>query len=281
MSESTVDRPVVVGVRDEQPGLLDFAWGLAELYGCRLRVVHACQVPYPYAFAPLSAGDLPEAIASAARRTLKDAEKHLEAGGTRADIAYELVAGFPPAVLGSESDGARFVVVGTDDVGWLDRLTGEAVTNFLAMHARSPVVVVPPSVQSFAIEQIVVAVDARSTEKGPLQFAFELADKISVDVEVLHVMSHREAKHVDEARVAMAETLAGWSESYPDVTVTTALVEGHDPVDETLAVAGEGALVVAGRPHTGALRSWRAPVARALARAGQRPVAVIPPDYTV
>lgn len=282
MSQPANDRPVVVGVRDQQPGLLDFAQGLAGVFDARLRVVHACQIPYPYAFSPLSVGDLPDTIVTAARKVLKDAENHLEAGGARADVAYELVAGFPPAVLGSESDGAKSVVVGTDDVGWLDRLTGEAVTNFLCLHAQSPVVVVPPGVDAFAIEEIIVAVDTQTSASGPLQFAFELADKISVDVRVLHVMRHREAaEHIESARVALAEVLAGWSETYPDLNVTTELVEGRDPADETLAVAGDGALVVAGRPHSGALRGWRAPVARALARAGRRPVAVVPPDYGV
>ncbi|MRJ77496.1 hypothetical protein GEV29_13190 [Aeromicrobium sp. SMF47] len=276
------ERPVVVGVRDQQPGVLDFARELARLYETRLRVVHACQIPYPYAFSPLSVGDLPDSIVTAARKTLTDAEKHLEADEPQPDIAYELVAGFPPAVLGSESDGAKSVVVGTDDVGWLDRLTGEAVTNFLVLHAHSPVIVVPPGVDSFEVEQIIVAVDTQTSASGPVQFAFELADKISVDLRVLHVMRHREAaKDIEMSRVHLAEVLAGWSETYPDLNVTSELIEGKDPADETLAVAGDGALVVAGRPHSGALRGWRAPVARALARAGRRPVAVVPPDYTV
>lgn len=282
MNDSSTDRPVVVGVRDEQPGLLDFAHGLAGVLGSHLRVVHACHVPYPYAYAPLSAKDLPDSIVASARRVLTDAQKHLESGAEpTTDIAYELVAGFPPAVLGAESYGAKTVVVGTDDVGWLDRVTGEAVTNFLCLQAQSPVVVVPPSVDSFAtIDQVLVCVDARTAATGLMQFAFELADRGSLEVRILHVMPHREAKDIESARLALAEVLAGWSQSYPDVTITTELVEGHDPAEETLHVAADTALVLVGRPHGGRLRGWRSPASRALQVAGHRPVAVVPPDYT-
>jgi nucleotide-binding universal stress UspA family protein len=282
MSASSTDRPVVVGVRDQQTGLLDFAAGLAACYDAPLRVVHTCQVPYPYGYGPHTAADLPESVVEPARRVLQDAQEHLERVKPGTDVAYELVMGFPPAVLGAESSGARSVVLGTDDAGWLDRLTGEAVTNFLCLHSQSPIIVVPPEVESFAIDEIVVAVDGRTAERGPLQFAFEHADRMSVDVRVVHVMSHHEAtKDIEEARLALAETLAGWSETYPDVAVSTVLSEGRDPAEEASAVAGEGSLVVAGRPQGGPLRRWRAPVTRALARAGRQPVAVVPPHYSI
>lgn len=282
MTLPSMDHPVVVGLREDQPGLLDFAQGLAGALDASLRVVHACQVPYPYAYAPLTAELLPEKIVSAARKVLTDAEKHLDSEGTRTDIAYDLVAGFPPAVLGAESFGAKMVVVGTDDVGWLDRVTGEAVTNFLTLHSHSPLMVVPPSVDSFStIDQVLICVDGRSAATGPMQLGFELADRASLEVRVLHVMDHKEAKDVESARLGLAEVLAGWSETYPDITVISELVEGHDPAHETLRVAADTALVVVGRPNAGPLRSWRAPVARALTGAGRRPVAVVPPDYSL
>lgn len=282
MDGASAPRPVVVGLRDQETGTLDFAAGLATAFGSGLRVVHAYEAPYPYGYGAHTAADLPDSIVSAARRVLTDAQQHLEAAGTVTDAAFELVIGFPPAVLGAESSGAKAVVVGTDEAGWLDRLTGEAVTNFLCLHSQSPIVVVPPTVEAFAVDEVVAAVDGRGPESGPLQFAFELADRISVDVRVLHVMSHRQAvKDIDSARLVLAETLAGWSEAYPDVTVSTVLAEGRDTVEETTAVAGERSLVVAGRPEGGPLRRWRAPVTRALTRAGRQPVAVVPPHYTI
>lgn len=281
MNISTTDRPVVVGVRDEQPGLLDFAHGLAGLLSSPLRVVHACHVPYPYAYAPLSVKDLPDSIVASARSVLTEAEEHLGSGSEQTEIAYDLVAGFPPAVLGAESYGARVVVVGTDDVGWLDRVTGEAVTNFLCLHAQSPVVVVPPAVESFAaINQVLVCVDAQSAAAGLMRFSFDLADRGSLEVRVLHVMHHREAKEIETARLAIAEVLAGWSEDYPDVTVTTELVEGHDPSEETAHVAADGALVVVERPQGGPLRAWRSSAAHTLKVAGRWPIAVVPPGDT-
>ncbi|MCL3819284.1 universal stress protein [Aeromicrobium wangtongii] len=282
MSPSSSGRRVVVGVRGDETGPLDFAAGLAAGFGTGLRVVHACQVPYPYGYGPHTAADLPENLVAPGRRVVAAAQEHLDTSLAVTDVEYDLVVGFPPAVLGAESTGAKAVVVGTDDAGWLDRVTGEAVTNFLCLHSSSPIVVVPLEISSFAVDEIVVAVDGRGPERGPMQFAFEIADRLSLPVRVVHVMSHREAiKDIDSARLVLAETMAGWAETYPDVSVSTVLAEGRDPAEETTDLAGEGSLVVAGRPAGGPARRWRAPVTHALTRAGVRPVAVVPPRYTV
>jgi nucleotide-binding universal stress UspA family protein len=274
-------RPVVVGLRGPQLGLLDFADGLAGVLDRPLRVIHAWEVPPAAAYASIVVdGSLEEDLSSAGQEVLDGAETHLGQAAAASATSFELVRGWAPAVLGAESHEATAVVVGTDDVDWLDRLTGEAVTNFLCLHARGPVVVVPPTVSSFTVDEVVACVDGRTAATGPLRFAFQLADRAEVPLRVLHVTRHLdEPQELESARLRLAEVLAGWSQTYPDLRVTPELVQGDDAADAILGAASEGSLLVAGQPHGGALRRWRAPVVRDLEGAGRFPVAVVPDDH--
>lgn len=282
MDALETDRPIVVGIRDEQPGLLDFASGLAGTLGADMRVVHAYTVPFPHAYTAVYAGQDPsDALGDASRQVMSDARSHLEDTGARDDVEYELVYGYPPAVLGVESHRAKALVIGTDDLSWIDRISGAAVTNYLCIHAASPVVVVPPTVSAFQIADITVTIDGETSAHGPLQFAFELADKASVDLHVLHATHHLSSfSDIESARALVAEVLAGWSQAYPDVPVISKLTTG-DPADRALSTTGDASLIVAGRPHPARRGGWRSPVARTLVNAGMRPIAVVPADYAI
>lgn len=276
------DQPIVVGVRDEQPGLLSFALGLAKALGSRMRVVHSYRVPFPHAYTALYAGKDPaDALSDTSREVISDARSHLEDMSTGTDVEYELVYGYPPAVLGVESRRAKALVIGTDDLSWIDRITDAAVTSYLCMHAASPVVVVPPRVSAFDLTDVTVTIDGETSAHGPLQFAFELADKASVDLHVLHATDQLSSfSDLESARMVVAEVLAGWMQAYPDVTVISELTTG-DPADRALSATGDASLIVAGRPHPDRRGGWRPPVARTLVKAGARPIAVVPADYAI
>lgn len=279
MNETPTDHPVVVGVRNHQTGLLSFARGVAGLLGSRLRVVHSYSLPFPYAHATLYTSRDPSSVLTpASQQVIDDARTQLEAAGEGPEVEYDLVYGYPPAVLALESYEAAALVIGTDDIGWLDRASGAAVTRHLCAHAGCPVVVVPPSVDSFRIDEVLVMVDGETAAQGPLRFAFEVAARASVDVRALHVERHLDSPADAEAGQAMlAELLAGWSHDYPDVHVSTELATG-EPVGVALRMAGEATLIVAGQPHPGRRGGWRVPVARALAGAGDHTVAIVPSD---
>lgn len=278
MTESPIDRPVVVGVRDQQPGLLDFACGMAATLGCTLRVVHAYVAPFPHAYAAVVTEQDPDsALLPASRQVISDARSHLAAASDDVDVEYELAYGYPPAVLGAQSYGAKALVIGTDDVGWFDRVAGAAVTNFLSVHAACPVVVVPPGVTGFEVKEVIVALDGESAATGPLQFAFELADKANTDVRALHVVRAGDGE-IESVRALLAEVLAGWTEIYPTVTVSSEVLVGR-PSREILSASDLGSLIVVGQPHGDTLGGWRSPVARSMVRAGERAVAAVPAGY--
>lgn len=283
MNEASSERSLIVGIRDRQPGLLDFARGLADLLNVPLQVTHAYAAPYPYPYAAVFTGDTPsDELAPAARQVLDDAKSHLDAtGGEHTDVAYELVHGYPPAVLGAHSHDAKALVIGTDNVHWMDRVTGASVTNFLSFHAGCPVLVIPPHIESFDVKEVVVTVDGKTPAHGPLQFAFEVADRADRPLRALHVADRSAStEEMESAHISLAEVLAGWSEAYPGVRLSSAVLRGN-PAEEALEAAGQGSIIVAGRPSARRRGGWSAPVAQCLVRAGERPIAIVPAMYTV
>ena len=81
----------------------------------------------------------------------------------------------------------------------------------------------------------------------------------------------------DEERVAMAESMAGWSEKYPDVKVEHRVVRDH-PVHALVAAAGHAQLLVVGSRGRGTLRSLLlGSVSHGVLHHATGPVAVVHP----
>lgn len=88
MEQASAQRPVVVGVSDDQPALLSYALGMAQLLDARLRVVHAnsFQIGTGDLYEGRDAGNI---LHEAAQLVLADARKHLSAH-TVVDVEYAL-----------------------------------------------------------------------------------------------------------------------------------------------------------------------------------------------
>ena len=82
----------------------------------------------------------------------------------------------------------------------------------------------------------------------------------------------------EDERVAMtAETVAGWSEKYPDVEVKTTVVRGR-PADVLVKASAEAELLVVGsRGHGGFLGLMLGSVSRLVLHLAACPVAVVRP----
>lgn len=278
MNQALSDGAVVVGVRSKQPELLAYARTFAQLLGARLRVVHAYAPPYSHADLYVTEAEADSYIA-AAHRVVADAQSYFDETGLGSDVELELVDSYPPAALVAESRHAKAVVIGTDDVSWFERITGSAVSSHVALHADCPVVVVPPSASAAAMTEVAVAIDAKTAARGPLKFAFELADRAHVGLRVIHIGDPATSVSDTEAReLLVAEVLTGWRQEYPDVAVTPEIWAG-DPVDETVRAAADAGFLVVGKPHAG---RWHLPgraVAASLLRVTTFPITVVPADY--
>jgi len=138
---------IVVGVDGSEHAaeVLRFALHEADIRGTRLRAVHAWSggpvVPMtgPGMIPPVRADE----IEAAAAKTLEDLVARV--AGERADQVERVLAAGPAgeAILGHARD-AELIVVGTHARGPVGELILGSVSHYVARHARSPVVIVPP-----------------------------------------------------------------------------------------------------------------------------------------
>ncbi|MFI6986653.1 universal stress protein [Embleya sp. NPDC050154] len=289
MNEGTP--PIVVGVEPTDAGGLAVVWAADEAARRRLplRLVHALDWP---------AGADRGSETNTHRQTWGE---RFRAVGTRAlDEAAALVAarhpslvtdrvlldGAPISVLPGQARDAAMIVVGSRRLSATTELliTGSIATSITA-HAGCPVVVVrEPEHITADPRTIVVGVDGSQRSAPAVAYAFDEAARRGATVVAVHVRQPstglmaglRTGEELREGRIRLAETLAGWSEKYPDVPVRREVVVGH-PV-RVLADAAEHALglVVGTRGHGGFAGMLLGSVSQGLIHHARCPLMIVP-----
>ena len=270
-------RPVVVGVSGDQPELLGFALGMAEMLDAPIRVVHA------YAF-QTTTGDLYQGrdagtiLQGAGERVLDHARTQL-ASHADLDVEFALRSEPPAFALQTESKDADLVVLGTDDVSWFDRLAGGNVAQRVALHSSCPVLVVPPGAPAPRFDEIVVALDVDNVVEDALDFGFDLAGRTGSEVRVVTVLpADFDVEERDWRDGRLRGYVAESRSRFPHVKARHEVITGK-PATE-LGGASPTRLVVVGRPN----QPHRAPlfgarVAATLLRTAQCSVAVVPAGH--
>jgi len=287
--------PVVVGVDDSDAARLAVVWAADEAArrGLPLRLVHALDWP---------AGadrDLDTTkpwrtwsgiFHSAGQRALDHARTSVESRHPDLELSQALVDGTPARVVRDQAQGAALVVLGSRGLSSMTELmTGGSVAVPVAAHATCPVVVVrSPEHVTADPPTIVVGVDGSPVSERAVGFAFEQASRRGATVLAVQARPFASGfvatavsrpDEVREGRIRLAETLAGWSENYPDVPVQREVVFGH-PV-RTLAQASEHALclVVGSRGFGGFKGMLLGSVSHGLIHHAHCPVVVVPREH--
>ena len=272
--------PVLIGVADKQPAAVKYAIAEAERLHRSLRVVHCWVLPTPASAMYVGAASLGDMRAEG-QIVLDDAQSIVAELAGDLDAEYVMADGSPANVLVEEAKQAAALILGSDDVPWFDRLLGGEVAGHLARTAACPVVVVPErTVPGTGAGGVVVTIDGDTSADGPLRYAFEQADARHEPLHVLHAAPEATLRQdFENHRANVAEVVAGWAELYPDVQILRSTTEGA-PVDECIEATSEASLVVIGRHHGHAVPFARVrPIALAVLRKAQCPVAVVPLDY--
>ncbi|MGI5238966.1 universal stress protein [Dactylosporangium sp. CA-139066] len=262
---------VVVGVDGSPESLaaVDWAAGDAGRRGCRLRVVHALQWPAGL-YAPLGAPVPPlyeTTVREATQRILDEAVARARAAAPGIEVATDLPVGHPAAALLEESRQAVAVVVGSRGLGGFTGLLLGSVGAELAGHAACPLVVVRHTVRPAGPEagRVIVGIDGSHDARSALRFAFEQASYRGCAVTAVHAyqwppttgpgemlpLVYDPAQLRDEERLAVAESMSGWGEQYPDVDVRQTVVRGRPAAVLTELSAGAELLVVGSRGRGG------------------------------
>ena len=207
-------------------------------------------------------------------------------------MALPLVApGDPRVTLVELSEVAHIVVMGSRGRGPLRSMLLGSVSSGVAKRASCPVVVCRPLGPNTASRGVVVGADGTPESLPVIEFAFAQASLRRLPLTVLHVFWDAlaavaglrrggeewvEQPDVDSLHVLLSQSVAGFGEKYPDVSVSLRLQ--HGLVDEVLTPRGQGwDLVVVGRHPMDSLgRMLTGSIATAVLERAQSTVAVVP-----
>ena len=179
-------------------------------------------------------------------------------------VHTRVVSGDPREVLVEMAQRARLVVVGSRGRGHVRSVLLGSVSAAVARRAVCPVAVVRPHHPGKVRRGVLVGVDATAASHCALEVAYHEAAVHRLPLTVVHcvgdevgrtstshAVSPTDAK-AEEARLLLAECVAGMSERFPDVRARLEL--RRDPPEHALKTIGTDMdLVVVGRSHRGAL----------------------------
>ncbi|NMM89579.1 hypothetical protein B2J88_35455 [Rhodococcus sp. SRB_17] len=265
-----INPPVVVGFDGSTQSCDAVWWGArdAALRGAPLLLVTTIFTPTTYGVPiGMPATYFDEQEGAAKKRLTEAGELAKSAIGKRElEIEVELASDPPISVLRQISKTARSVVVGTRGHGeYTGGLVG-SVSSSLAVHALCPVIVVR-GVAGDGLEDdarpVVVGVDGSIHSQPAIAAAFEEASLRGVDLVAVHAWSDVVLEVVfskfenvdwqarqDTERALLAESLAGFGDRYPDVSVNTIVVKDK-PGQNLIDHSGRAQLIVLGRRGRG------------------------------
>jgi nucleotide-binding universal stress UspA family protein len=240
---STHPAPIVIGY-DGSPGsksALRWALTAAERAMAPLRIVEAFELvvitrPSPGGVEPV------DVVRTARQSGLDELAAAIRQEHPDLQVETSLVGGAAPKVLVDAAQDARAVVLGSRGLGgWSGLLVGSVAVQ-VTTHADCPVVVVPHDLRARAHEgrTVLVGVDGSKASAKAINFAFEQAEALHADVVAVHawtspfltyadgasMLQFDEQKIQDEARLLVAESVAGAAAEHPDVKWSTELAMG-------------------------------------------------------
>lgn len=293
MTERKPHRGVVVGTDGSPSAQAALRWAAREaaLRHVPLTVVHVVpSLPVAASLAVWPGGRIPEEVLedeeARARTVIDDAVKMVrDLGGDRPEVDSELLFGKAVPSLVDLSKEAKLVVVGCRGRSAQDRRLLGSVSTGLVHHAHCPVAVIHGDAQPAPDDDrpVLVGIDGSPASEQATAIAFDEASWRRVDLMALHVWSDADMSMVHgiedsalqtAAETTLAESLAGWQERYPEVTVHR-LVEIEYPVTHLLEHAKRAQLVVVGSHGRGGFAGMLlGSVSTAVAHAASVPVIV-------
>ncbi|WP_280217166.1 universal stress protein [Nocardia neocaledoniensis] len=281
-------KPVVVGVdgSEQSRRALTWATGYAAHHRVPLRLVYAADVPVDYG--PGMAGPLYDLDALRKHGESVVATAAAEAAAVAAPIAdiaisTESVLASAVAVLRQRSESARMIVVGSRGLGAFRRTLLGSTSTSIARHAHCPVAVIPESTPDDG--PVVVGVDGSPCSVDAIAIAFDEAARRDARLIAVHAWSEfyrYEPRSVmqTEAEAVLSESLAGYAEKYPEVSVERFVTEDR-PTRAILEAGADAQLIVVGSHGRGGFAGMTlGSVAQAVLHGAECPLIIARPTAT-
>lgn len=225
----------------------------------------ALQLPVPAGEAGAARTDYLEALRRRSAHAIDRATAVVrDVVGDVHPVAAHLWEGPPIPALLEIAAGADLVVLGDKGLGESPESAAGSVTSAMISYGKRPVAVVSAwggAEETLGAGPIVIGVDGSPYCEAALAFALAEADVREAELLVVHAWSdipltglgtsHLEWDSIQEREdAALAETLAGWQDRYPDVRMRREVV--HDrPVRHLLLQADGAQLLVVGHRGRG------------------------------
>lgn len=231
-------------------------------------------------------------------RILTDGRNAVTTAYPALEIHTKIMSGSAAGTLIDASATASLVVTGTQSTGGIVGHLAGSVAAQIAAHAHAPVIVVRDTDSSrtdpTAAGRIVVGLDGSDESQRALAFAVDEAADRGASIEAVYGWCIPDVHDVQpfinrtynleeekaKADRLVAEAVSGWSDRYPDLTITHRIVYTFDPVDALQQAATAADLIVVGsRGHGGFLGLRLGSTVDALIRVASVPVAVVRGEY--
>lgn len=233
--------PILAAVDGSAVSYQAAAWAATEaaLHGCDLRVVTSVSLPAGYGPGAILTGTDTDWLRVAGERVLTEATRIIRTAMPGATPAISTEISWSPVIpeLIERSKSTRMLVVGSHGLDVLRRGLLGSVSTSMLQHAHCPVAVIHYRAAEDLVsvaQPVVVGVDGSPNSVPALAAAFEEASLRKVGLTAVHAWSDATVPDplfvdwdgtVREAEErSLGESLAGWSEKYPDVAVRRVLV---------------------------------------------------------
>lgn len=296
--EGSATGAVVVGVDGSESATHAVRWA-AELAAQRRLPLH---ITYGYGLIGRYYGgdftvpaDILESVGDDAKRVVAEAAEQAKVVSPDLRVEVQVIDQPPIPLLTQLSRDAAMVVLGSSGLGGFTGMLAGSTAVGVAMHARSPVVVVRPrdgETEPPAEGPVVVGVDGSPLSERAIAYAFEEASLRDAPLVAVHAWLDVEYESAfnrareffeggpveqDEERL-LAERLAGWQEKYPDVHVER-VVAKDKPRHQLLDRSATARLVVVGsRGRGGFAGLLLGSTSQALVHHAQCPVMIVRPS---
>jgi nucleotide-binding universal stress UspA family protein len=289
---SVQSAPVVVGYDGSPSSHVAVRWATAEAVRrlAPLRIVEAFELvvvsrPSPGGVAPL------EALRANRQKGLDALAERIRLEHPGLPVETCLEGGMAARTLVEQAEQARLVVLGSRGLGGWSGLMVGAVAAQVSTHAQCPVIVVPTERPPHTDEgrTVVVGVDGSKASVKAIDFAFDQAEWMHAQVVAVHawtspfvtytddvsILQFDEEKVKEQARLLVAESLAGAAADHPDVRWTTDLVSGS-AAEALIRRADSADLVVVGsRGHGGFTGLLLGSIGQSVLHHAHSPVAIV------
>ena len=281
--------PVVVGITGSDRDAPAMSWAAQEALSrdVPLRIVCAYPIASGDALVGATAAEM-----SSLRQAGRVAQQLVETAITRAaqrdpsiEVVGEAVDGYPSLALLEESRSASCIVLGARRMSAIRSSVAGSVSAAVAAGAHCPAIVVHGEAAGSSNEGrvVVVGIDGVDAAADLLEFSFDTASRRHAGIRAIlacepgHFVGTAAREDARQnARLWLAEALAGWQEKYPDVHVQS-FISPQGAVDALVAESASAFLLAVGS-HGGAGKTgtFLGSVSRAVLRHARCPVAVVP-----